>query len=487
MHIVGMERNMSKEADVRTSLAQYPVPTFDWYNVAQATIDILPDVALLMIFDFYLDQYPGMPVWYTLVHVCRKWRNVVFGSPRRLNLRLWCNESTPVRERLDVWPHLPIAIVGDGEGRWGVNNLIAALEHNDRICQINIWPVSSLQMEKVLAAMQQPFPALTHLDLMAKGGTAAVIPASFLGGSAPALQELDLDFISFPGLRKLLLSATHLVRLKLCDIPYSGYISPEAMVICLSALTRLETLNIGFESPRSRPDRITRRPPPLTRILLPALGSLWFSGVSEYLEDFVARIDAPLLKKLEMTFFHQLIFDIPQLTQFIGRTSQFKTYDNLRVLFSGGIVWVTLGRTFVEELEYRILCSRSDWLLSSMAQLCSSFFRQALFPALEHLYIMEDGLSDWQDDIESSQWLEVLHPFTAVKDFYISSILIPRIAPALQELVGERVTEVLPALQTLFLEEPLPSGPVQEAIGQFVAARQLSGHPIVVSRWDCDG
>jgi len=28
------------------------------------------------------------------------------------------------------------------------------------------------------------------------------------------------------------------------------------------------------------------------------------------------------------------------------------------------------------------------------------------------------------------------------------------------------------------------SGPVQKAIDMFVAARQLSGHPIAVSRWD---
>ena len=461
--------------------AQYPVPTFDWYHVAQATMDMLPDVALLEIFHFYVDQGPWMTAWHTLVHVCRKWRNVVFGSPRRLNLRLQCKASTPVRERLDVWPHLPIAIVGDG-GKWGVDNLVAALKHNDRICQINIWPVSSLQIEKALAATQQPFPALTHLTL--EGGTGAVIPASFLGGSAPALQELFLGFISFSGLPRLLLSATHLVRLRLWGIPHSGYISPEAMVTCLSALTRLERLHIGFESPRSRPDRITRRSLPLTRILLPALDTLEFTGVSEYLDDFVARIDAPLLKKLEMAFFYQLIFDIPQLTQFIGRTPKFEAHDKLRVLFYKGVVSVTLPRTFVEELEYHIFCRPSDWQLSSMAQLCSSFFPQALFPALEHLYILEDGTSDWQDDIENSQWLELLHPFTVVKDFYISSTLIPRIAPALQELVGERVIEVLPALQTLFLEEPLPSGPVQESIGKFVAARQLAGHPIVVSRWD---
>ena len=445
---------------------------------------MLPDVALLEIFDFYLDEY-SVSAWHTLVHVCRKWRNVVFGSPRRLNLRLWCDENTPVRERLDVWPHLPMVIVGGGGGRWGVNNLIAALEHNDRICQVGIGrlgPVSSLQLEIVLAVMRRPFPALTHLDLQFQGETATTIPASF---SAPRLLILTLKRIPFPGLPKLLLSATHLVHLGLFDIPYSGYISPEAMVTCLSASTKLETLDIGFESPRSRPDRITRRPPPQTRILLPVLAELRFSGVSEYLEDFVARIDAPLLKKLEMTFFHQLIFDIPQLTQFIGRTSEFnKTYNNLRVLFSEGIVSVTLPWTFEKlEVQYRILCSRSDWQLSSMAQLCSSFFPQALFPALEHLYILEDGLSDWQDDIESSQWLEVLHPFTAVKDFHISSTLIPRIAPALQELVRERVMEVLPALQTLFVEDPHLSGPVQGSIGQFVAARQLASHPIVISPW----
>ena len=40
--------------------AQYPVPTFDWYHVAQATMDMLPDVALLEIFHFYVDQGPWM-------------------------------------------------------------------------------------------------------------------------------------------------------------------------------------------------------------------------------------------------------------------------------------------------------------------------------------------------------------------------------------------------------------------------------------------
>jgi hypothetical protein len=106
---------------------------------------------------------------------------------------------------------------------------------------------------------------------------------------------------------------------------------------------------------------------------------------------------------------------------------------------------------------------------------------------LENLYIPGDRVP-WEDDPEYPQenprWLELLHPFTAVKNLYLSQEITRNIAPALQELVGERVVELLPALQNLFLEEVNPAGPVQEAIRQFVAARQLLGHPVTISHWD---
>ena len=127
--------------------------------------------------------------WHTLVHVCRKWRNVVFGSPRRLNLRLCYNASTPMT--LDVWPPLPIVICLRGYETSYVDNTIAAFNHNDRICELNLYIPSSQIMEKVLAAMQQPFPALTRLRLWFIDESSLVIPASFLGGSAPSLQTLS--------------------------------------------------------------------------------------------------------------------------------------------------------------------------------------------------------------------------------------------------------------------------------------------------------
>jgi hypothetical protein len=103
---------------------------------------------------------------------------------------------------------------------------------------------------------------------------------------------------------------------------------------------------------------------------------------------------------------------------------------------------------------------------------------------VERLFIRErtNSILKWQDAIENSQWMELLHPFTGVKDLFLSKGMAPRIAPYLQELVGGRTTEVLPVLQRLFMEELHPSKPVEGAIGKFVAARLLSSQPVAISQ-----
>lgn len=112
----------------------------------------------------------------------------------------------------------------------------------------------SSQLEDVSAAMQAPFPELTDLLLWSnETASEPVLPNSFLGGSAPRLRYLQLRGIPFPGLPKLLLSAAHLVHLYLYDIPYSGYISPEAMVAGLSVLNSLEDLRLKPRIPSILP------------------------------------------------------------------------------------------------------------------------------------------------------------------------------------------------------------------------------------------
>jgi hypothetical protein len=388
---------------------------------------------------------------------------------------------------LSTWPPLPIVVGVDHNGMWniwGEKNIIAALKHKDRICDLDPLDIPNSKWGEILATMQQPFLELTRLQLMFEyDGTTPVLPASFLGGSAPRLQTLTLHCITFPGLPKLLLSAPHLVHLDLWGIPPSGYMSPEAMVTCLSDLTKLERLILTFQSPQFRPDLSL---PPQKRILLPVLTELHLKGVGIYLGDFVARIDAPLLKKLHISFFPRLVSDIPQLTDFISRTPNVKAHDEARLVFTNLDVSVTIPETFEGAIDLGTRYGQSYWRLLSLAQIGSLSSFQTLISPVERLYVLENIFLGfhWQDDTESSRWLEIFRPFANVKSLYISQQFAPHIVSALQELVGERVPEVLPALQALFIQEMPPSGPVQEGIGQFVAARQLSGHPIAVSRWE---
>jgi len=205
------------------------------------------------------------------------------------------------------------------------------------------------------------------------------------------------------------------------------------------------------------------------------------------LEDFVALVDTPMLDNLDITFFHQLTFDTRKLPQFISRTPNFKANDETCVIISDSGVRIAPVRPFVSgvRVDLEVSCRQSDWQLASLAQICRSSFPHTFISSLENLYIREDGYPQlrWQDDTENAQWLELLHPFTAVKNLYLSKEFIPRIAPVLQELVGDRVVEILPALQGLFLEgfNLATLGPIQEAIEKFVAARRFSGHPITVS------
>jgi hypothetical protein len=122
-----------------------------------------------------------------------------------------------------------------------------------------------------------------------------------------------------------------------------------------------------------------------------------------------------------------------------------------------------------------------------MAQICNQL---SFLPSIvEQLNIQVPSRlkSISQVDMEDTQWLELFRPFTAVRTLRIRYQLQSLILPALQELTGERATEVLPALDSLYLEGYPPSGSDQQAIESFVAARQHSDHPVAVHHWVVQG
>ena len=450
-------------------------------------IEGLPDDVLLETFDFYLmfPEKKRVEAWQSLVHVCRQWRNLIFQSPRRLNLQLVCTPKTPTFDRLDVWPALPLLVRGSMAFS-STKNVIAALGKTNRVREVTLSGFAGWQLEEVLAAMEVPFPELTALELVSDSETPPVISDSFLGGSAPYLRILQLDAIPFPGLPKLLLSANHLLALHLDHIPHSGYISPEAMVAPLSVLSSLESLSLEFQSPQSRPNWESQSLPPPKRSILPALATFRFKGATEYLEELLARIDTPQLHKMVITFFNQINFDCPRLAQFIDCTPKFRPLNEAHLRFDYGTANIKLiswkSNFPFGDLRIHILCREPDWQVSSIEQVFNSLHPLS---KVEGLYI-ERQYSEtvWKSDaIENTLWLELLLPFTAVKNLYLSKEFASDVAAALQELIGRRITEVLPSLQNIFVEGLEPSGPFQDNIRQFADARRLSDHPIAISVW----
>jgi hypothetical protein len=385
---------------------------------------------------------------------------------------------------LDVWPPLPIEIKCFSVDLQVEDNIIAALEHPNRVRTIwfgRVWT----PLERFVAVTQEPFPEMDLLYLQIEG-TVPTLPDTFLGRSAPRLRSLHLTHVPFPTLPRLLLSCNDLVDLHLLQIPHSGYIPPEAMATSISALTSLTKLSIGFESPASRPDPITRRPPPLIRAVLPALTKFHFHGVSEYLEDLMAQIYAPLLHTARIIFFNQLVFSIQQLPQSIGHPPTIMERNIANIFtYMDRVVMTFSSRRPYDDLSFQISCRGVDWQVSSVAQLCNQLSGSFITSSIEILNIHESsGMSPstLEDIMDEAQWLELFHPFTAVRslNISISQAMQSHVVSALRGLSGELALQVLPALEELCVPGYQESGSERHDMWPFIIARRSSDHPVVV-------
>jgi len=188
----------------------------NWNHV---TIETLPDNTLLEIFDFYRmdamahsDGYPWK--WHHLAHVCRRWRCIVYASPHRLYLQILCKSGAPVECILATWATLPLVLQFQGfQGKARSNflpdNVMIALRHPDRVCEIDLSLTSSI-IGLIAELVQMPFLALKYIRMTSNDAEEPPVLGNFLGGSAPLLKRIDLHGIAIPSLaiRRLLLSTT---------------------------------------------------------------------------------------------------------------------------------------------------------------------------------------------------------------------------------------------------------------------------------------
>ena len=236
------------------------------------------------------------------------------------------------------------------------------------------------------------------------------------------------------------------------------------------------------------------------RAILPTLTYFNFRGASAYLEDLLARIEAPFLTHVNITFFNQLIFQVPHLSQFIGRMEmlKFANVAEMESSFGSGVslkldrpsasvmpgtpsTSANAGEQGHHPLSLCVSCGVLDWQISSMAQICS---QSPLLSNVRHLDIRADYLQlgyRWQDDMDSIVWLELFSSFTSVETLSISGELCPHVAPAL-EVVASRMmvsaleAPLLPGLRVLHFECCQKSAPVD----RFIAARKEFDRPVDV-------
>ena len=373
------------------------------------------------------------------------------------------------------------------------DNIIAALDRPDRVSVVSLL-LTGRQLRKMVTVMQQPFPSLRHLFLEAYKSNELDVPAlpsEFLGRSAPHLQTIELDGIPFPSLPALLLTSADLVTLHLVNIPQTGYIPPEAMVAALATLGRLEDLRFAFLSPASCPDQI--RLLPIARSVLPALTSFEFRGVRGYLEDFMARIDAPRLHTIWIYYFDQLVdFEVPQLCRFIDNSEVNRPshcsvhFQHSLISFGAGPTIVSFGAgptthtreskfydVFPRHIVVRILCEGMDLQVSHLAQTLDQI--SVILSNVVHFVIGYNSISPEPEGMDNIEWLQLLRPFSSVRTLFVSRDFAGHVSRSLDNITAVMATEVLPALKMLCLEGEPPSSD-----HKFIATRSESGRPVLV-------
>jgi F-box-like len=460
-------------------------------------IKALPDEILLTIFDFCRvaavkrtyrwGARPWPWMWRNLVHVCQRWRYVVFSSPLRLDLRIYYSDrhGSSLREILDVWPPFLIEISCHDLQ----DNLIAALEHRDRICELR-FELSSSEWWKLakVTRMQKPFPALTclRLQLGVSFGPEPALSQTFLGGSAPSLRSLYLDRIPFPTLPQLLLSCKDLSELYLKDIPNPGYISPDAMATALSGLTKLTCLEIWFEEAGE-----IRLAPPSTRAVLPALTVFKFCGFNQYLKDLLSRIDLPQLETLSIIYREDERNPV-DISQDIPDSLPLAPFHRAEVIFC----WFNIViRLYQSEATYSPKTLKLDFMQSlfgyqpaSIARICTL---SPLLSSVTELDIGSDDSFSLLDDKEledlkdNSEWLALFRLCTSIRTLRLSSDIQPFVVSfIISSLLGhteKSFTDVLPELQNLyvFTQRRLEDLQLEE---QAIELLITTGHTAIIHR-----
>jgi hypothetical protein len=378
----------------------------------------------------------------------------MYESAFHLGMEISCTNGTPTLDTLGHLPPLPLFI-----SYWPISEqdefgLYQALRLQDRIRHIYL-NLSPSVIHKCLKLIDGCFPILENLSLVFVVGqvTNHTLPKALL---APNLRHLDLNGIGLSKRLRLLTSSVSLVTLKLQGIPTSSFFRPRLLVARLSSLLQLEELWIGFSisRPSDEGEQLGEQGTPVT---LPNLKSLIFEGVGSYLDCLVAQIRTPLLERLDVTLFKQIVFALPHLWHLIN-SKEVVQPPTAMVSFGADAITFTSHQRLQRDGTYFSLSIKGepfDWQINCAAQISS-----ALLPILSGLEKLNLDFyrfatpTAWENgEIDSTMWHELLRSFMGVKELVIKSDILEKLSCALglDEVVGSD-PEFLPNLQVIVAE-----------------------------------
>jgi hypothetical protein len=486
-----------------------------------ATADKIPEDILLEIFHSIREMFGptsheselswnGRNGWFTLAHVCRKWRFVVLVSSSRLQLRLFFMSCRPLRSIvLKQLPPLPIIIDYSRPGVWTLleeNRVVATLRsYPDRVLGIVIsgW---NYNLDGVCKATKCSFPALESFNLFAAGEPVDdsqakfAFPSSMLMGSASSLRRLELRNVKFAPLSRLLSATTNLVHLTL-DVETIKAPSPALSLFDhLRGMPYLRTVELKV-SPRSgysgTSDTESETHSQTENIFpLLNLSHLHFEGPKACFETLVARLSAPFLQDLKLSFQDRFRSDhhLPHLSRFIRDIEGHFTAVQVRLTEEDFEIDILPQSRSSDEPLRRIFVrdvGRSGVLTGDALHAKLLAVKELLFDS--QYCTLQDGVK-WISS-NSPPWLGFLEKFHNVKTLRVGPGLVLDVGRLLSQNSGKFVLDLLPALEEIGLG--LAVGPevkpisdtkcegVLAAFKPFATARQQAGRPVKIF-WDAD-
>ncbi|KAI0273764.1 hypothetical protein BC834DRAFT_855482 [Gloeopeniophorella convolvens] len=458
-------------------------------------VDILPDNVLLDIFDHHRHEVSDS-AWirnerFKLTHVCRGWR-IILDSPSRLDVKLLCTQGKPVKEMLLLSPPLPIIVdyTRDRMSSQEEEGALYALTHSHRVCEVKL-RVNLHSFNRLVAAIDAPFPNLKRLELGSEQGYNVRLPPSFLGGRAPPhLHDVSLNgaiplaappWVS-PSIRYFHL---HQAWNSMDAIP------PQVLNGIICNMPHLQILNIYLGPPfHETPNKQASTVPIAQWATLAKLEDFEFHGDGSYLDLLVSNLDAPSLTRVSVHLSGRPTSNVPHATRFISQLKQPQSFE------ASMIVWAAAATirvphspahdsssALVVKIKSRSTGEAIDnmtWLCSQLSHWLSSVRCLSLGPDSDIPLAPSTVFIGSSNDLP--RWRSLFEYFGNITTLYVNELLARGIADALPKDAEDPAAYLLPQLQevTLQVKNEGSKQPFLDAFDIFAMVRRLSGRVVSV-------